>query len=658
MDRTDIAPQAKVRRCHAEIEEVCIYVGRMKYGEQKINRNRCFMNMRGRTWAVWCVVAILLITSGGNAAPQDGREDPFGGPAEPVKPAVEKLSPAAERELKVQQALDKPFKMEFLETPLTAVQEYIETESGIRVQIDHYALRDAGIDRATPITLNLRNISLRNGLKFLLNEQRLTYLVDNGTLLITTQEDGQKNLETKCYPVRDLVTRKDAFGEESTDNDSLVELITGIVRGPSWDTVGGAGTVSAFAGTLIASQTAEIQEEVAQLLAVLRQARENPVAKNVYDSILASGSRIERAAHQRIQAALDRKLDVAFDESPLKEAMDTLDEKTGVLFLIDQRSFREAGIDEASPVTFKQKGIVVRDALKEVLLPLKLTYVIRNEVVLITTLDEASKTMEVRVYPIGDLIHHPDPLADDVKDEAVDLIEVIERSCRPGSWDTVGGPGSIKCFSQPEALILSQSAEVHEEIAKLLSDLRKQDREHPRPDPAKSRNENDKITKVFHLYGTGPNSSLGAENIAEIIKATLGEKVFKQEGVFIRAVKTNPIVTVTKKPDGTETSESKTPLPCTLMVRHSRKVMFDVCRTLKQLKVWKTAESAARDRPFLINPVPVVGQRNSSQPKDVPRNAADDHSILRNSIGRGVPADDCGGGGYGGFDPASGGAMF
>ena len=53
------------------------------------------------------------------------------------------------------------------------------------------------------------------------------------------------------------------------------------------------------------------------------------------------------------------------------------------------------------------------------------------------------------------------------------LIELITTTVSPESWDEVGGPGSISGFETNLSLVVSQTQEVHEEIAELLEQLRR-----------------------------------------------------------------------------------------------------------------------------------------------------------------------------------------
>ncbi|NLF71054.1 MAG: general secretion pathway protein GspD [Candidatus Anammoximicrobium sp.] len=53
------------------------------------------------------------------------------------------------------------------------------------------------------------------------------------------------------------------------------------------------------------------------------------------------------------------------------------------------------------------------------------------------------------------------------------LIDLITTTIAPQSWDTVGGPGSIEGFPTNLSLVVSQTQEVHEQIADLLDQLRR-----------------------------------------------------------------------------------------------------------------------------------------------------------------------------------------
>jgi general secretion pathway protein D len=53
------------------------------------------------------------------------------------------------------------------------------------------------------------------------------------------------------------------------------------------------------------------------------------------------------------------------------------------------------------------------------------------------------------------------------------LIDLIKSTIKPQTWDEVGGPGSISPFSNNLSLVISQTEEVHQAIADLLEQLRR-----------------------------------------------------------------------------------------------------------------------------------------------------------------------------------------
>ena len=109
-------------------------------------------------------------------------------------------------EQKILDELDKPSKVEFIETPLKEVMEFISEQHGINIQFDEAGLKEAGFGSDTPVpNVNLKGISLRSILRLILRPLKLTYVIKDEVLLITTQEAANTMLVTKVYPVADLV---------------------------------------------------------------------------------------------------------------------------------------------------------------------------------------------------------------------------------------------------------------------------------------------------------------------------------------------------------------------------------------------------------------------------------------------------------------------
>jgi len=98
-----------------------------------------------------------------------------------------------------------PVGMEFVETPLKDAIQYLQDQHSIPIVLNTKTLNDAGINPDTPVTKNLKGITLRSALRLMLKELDLTYVVRDEVLQITTPDDAESQLVTKVYPVGDLV---------------------------------------------------------------------------------------------------------------------------------------------------------------------------------------------------------------------------------------------------------------------------------------------------------------------------------------------------------------------------------------------------------------------------------------------------------------------
>lgn len=58
-------------------------------------------------------------------------------------------------------------------------------------------------------------------------------------------------------------------------------------------------------------------------------------------------------------------------------------------------------------------------------------------------------------------------------DHGPELVELIQKTISPGSWDINGGPGSIYYWRPGRAIVVRQTAEVHEGIGGVLQQLQR-----------------------------------------------------------------------------------------------------------------------------------------------------------------------------------------
>lgn len=352
--------------------------------------------------------------------------------------------------------------MEFVETPLDDVFDYLKDLHHIEVQFDEKALRDAEAAIDIAVSCDLNGIQLKSALELILDEWDLAYVVKNDVLHVTTAEKADGILQTRSYPVRDLVLASPAA---DPDFKPLIDTIRSVVAPHTWSQNGGAGTLQTDAKnlTLVCTQSPRLQRQVAQLLA---------------DLLAAPEPRKLSRCESRIAHALNEPTSLVFTDTPLNDVVRYLHKlhKIGIQFY--QRSLDEAGVANDTPVTCDIQGVPLKSALDRLLKPLDLDYVVRNEVLLITSQETADSILDTEVYPVRDLL----PLAGE--NSAADfepLIANIKANSVPRSW-MADGPGTIAAFPPKSALVCTQTRRVHDQIERALARMRNaKNPDHQRP---------------------------------------------------------------------------------------------------------------------------------------------------------------------------------
>ncbi|MBN2022343.1 MAG: hypothetical protein JW809_06070 [Pirellulales bacterium] len=142
---------------------------------------------------------------------------------------------------------------------------------------------------------------------------------------------------------------------------------------------------------------------------------------------------------------------------------------------MDRRAMGALGIDGDMPITFKIAGVRLRSALELMLGEIDVTYLMRDEALMITMPEAVEDDLETRVYDVTDLVVIGD-VSDPKGEDFGTLIEVVMATVWPESWlETHGGPGGIgRCVvGNVRALVITQTQPAHREVAQLLADLRK-----------------------------------------------------------------------------------------------------------------------------------------------------------------------------------------
>ncbi len=98
--------------------------------------------------------------------------------------------------------------LDFQGTPLTGVLDYLRQRYSIpQYYFDGNTLKDAGIDPTTTlVTISLKNVRLKLILELILNRAHLGYMIRDGLIIITTEDNLNSTLETRIYDCRDILS--------------------------------------------------------------------------------------------------------------------------------------------------------------------------------------------------------------------------------------------------------------------------------------------------------------------------------------------------------------------------------------------------------------------------------------------------------------------
>lgn len=158
---------------------------------------------------------------------------------------------------------------DFTDTPLAGIVDFLRAETGLEIQINQSALDDLGLSSDESITCNLRNLSIGVALKLMLRPLECSYVVEDGVLHVTTEEEALTHLKPAVHDVRELAGSSKA-------RTVLAMVLQNTVDRGSWIPSGGEGVITHIEpGLMIVTHTAEVQHKVAALLQTLRDCQED-----------------------------------------------------------------------------------------------------------------------------------------------------------------------------------------------------------------------------------------------------------------------------------------------------------------------------------------------------------------------------------------------
>ncbi len=189
------------------------------------------------------------------------------------------------------------------------------------------------------------------------------------------------------------------------------------------------------------------------------------------------------AAEEKIVAALKELTTVAFIETPLEDALSYLERQHDINIKLDRGALEDFGVGTDTPISQNLSGVRLSSALRLMLHEHDLSFLVRDEVLLITTVAVARNQSVVRMYDVARLLRGGET--------ASVIAGLLEQSFggspsasaprgRGGRGAARGGAGARgrptstgprRFYGHHQVLIAHDTQQGHEEVAGFLSAL-------------------------------------------------------------------------------------------------------------------------------------------------------------------------------------------
>jgi hypothetical protein len=355
---------------------------------------------------------------------------------------------------RVHEALLKQISLDCHDEPLSRVLADLgELSSLVNIRLDRPALEEERVTGDSLVTLRVQNMPLASALRHLLDPLNLTFLVQDGFLVITSQLDVGNSFEPRLYPVADLIDD----GDGGVDCDSLIRLIEAVACPRSCTDSYSYWQPAPLAIECFAPKA---------LLGILDTSDGHTLIERLLATIRNGEGRLESDEDARISHLLKTQLArLNFCREPLDRAIRRIGEIAGISnVVLDRLSIEQEGLEVDTPVSLQVANSTIAAALSKLLRPLNAAAVVRANALVVVGATEASQELRIRAYPAANLLtktRTPD-----------DLRETVMQSVAQTSWSAVGGSGVIEFFPNSSCLVVLQTAEIHDEIDAFLAVLR------------------------------------------------------------------------------------------------------------------------------------------------------------------------------------------
>jgi hypothetical protein len=174
-------------------------------------------------------------------------------------------------ELAIHKSLASPIAVDFVDTDLRSIMEWIAVHHRINIVVDEGRLRKSGIELDSPINLTVSQVSLAGVLDLILVPLGADYIVEDEVLMITSRSAADLAVGPRLYAIEDL-----APGYSS---DAIAQVLMRSLEPDSWmadssnPSVTAVGAIEALPNSLFVTHSQRMHRRVEALLDQIRAAR-------------------------------------------------------------------------------------------------------------------------------------------------------------------------------------------------------------------------------------------------------------------------------------------------------------------------------------------------------------------------------------------------
>jgi type II secretory pathway component GspD/PulD (secretin) len=355
--------------------------------------------------------------------------------------------------------------------------------------------------------------------------------------------------QNKQKRIQELMSRYNQLLKESKYSEAQGIAMQALDLDPDNATVAAAVNIAKMRSRLVRYNSIKDEKEIMALEALnegektgpfvsprepLHVDKERSIIARKRGDIFQKLGGVKTEKERQIEQRLQTPINMTFQNTPLGKALDDLSTYYGLPIYPDVRVLEEAGISLDRLVTIKLENVAMKSGLNLLLSQVGLTWVIADEVLKVTTEENARGKRLLRAFPVSELVipvesygspaGQPLPLdrmpgvsptgvpggvapyagpgsmttsgtptgtpgsgfatapgssvptwtkSGPTQTREDQLIQIITNTIEPRSWASMGGHGTIDYFPMTMTLVINQTPDILEQVADLLNALRR-----------------------------------------------------------------------------------------------------------------------------------------------------------------------------------------